>query len=79
MSGILAGHGFNIDSLVVYRTEIRDLGGMCIVISGQDRVVEQARWQLEEFVPVYAALDITGNAHDPTQAAPRRSICSRAQ
>ena len=50
MSGILAGRGFNIDSLVVCRTEIRDLSRMCIVLSGQDGVVEQARRQLEDLV-----------------------------
>jgi hypothetical protein len=50
VSGILAGRGFNIDSLVVCRTEIRDLSRMCIVISGQDGVVEQARRQLEDLV-----------------------------
>ncbi|KAH9069871.1 hypothetical protein EDB83DRAFT_2518219 [Lactarius deliciosus] len=48
VSGILAGRGFNIDSLVVCRTEIRDLSRMCIAISGQDGVVEQARRQLED-------------------------------
>ncbi|KAH9166267.1 acetolactate synthase [Lactarius sanguifluus] len=48
VSGILAGRGFNIDSLVVCRTEIRDLSRMCIVISGQDGVVKQARRQLED-------------------------------
>lgn len=50
VSGILAGRGFNIDSLVVCRTEIRDLSRMCIVLSGQDGVVEQARRQLEDLV-----------------------------
>lgn len=50
VSGILAGRGFNIDSLVVCRTEIRDLSRMCIVLSGQDSVVEQARRQLEDLV-----------------------------
>ncbi|KAH9013129.1 hypothetical protein EDB85DRAFT_2280985 [Lactarius pseudohatsudake] len=59
VSGILAGRGFNIDSLVVYRTEIRDLSHLCIVISGQDGVVEQARRQLENLVPVWAILDYT--------------------
>ncbi|KAI9456306.1 acetolactate synthase [Russula earlei] len=59
VSGILAGRGFNIDSLVVCRTEIRDLSRMCIVISGQDGVVEQARRQLEDLVPVWAVLDYT--------------------
>ena len=50
VSGILAGRGFNIDSLVVCRTEIRDLSRMCIVLRGQDAVIEQARRQLEDLV-----------------------------
>ena len=50
VSGILAARGFNIDSLVVCSTEIRDLSRMCIVLSGQDGVVEQARRQLEDLV-----------------------------
>ncbi|RXW23332.1 hypothetical protein EST38_g2498 [Candolleomyces aberdarensis] len=59
VSGIMAGRGFNIDSLVVCRTEIRDLSRMCIVLSGQDSVVEQVRRQLEDLVPVWAVLDYT--------------------
>ncbi|KAF5326126.1 hypothetical protein D9611_000130 [Ephemerocybe angulata] len=59
VSGILAGRGVNIDSLVVCRTEIRDLSRMCIVLKGQDTVVEQARRQLEDLVPVWAVLDYT--------------------
>ena len=50
VAGILAARGFNIDSLVVCSTEIRDLSRMCIVLSGQDGVVEQARRQLEDLV-----------------------------
>ncbi|KAH8995277.1 hypothetical protein EDB86DRAFT_3064579 [Lactarius hatsudake] len=57
VSGILAGRGFNIDSLVVCRPKIRDLSRMCIVISGQDGVVGQARRQLEDLVSVWAVLD----------------------
>jgi len=59
VSGILAGRGFNIDSLVVCRTEIRDLSRMSIVLRGQDGVIEQARRQLEDLVPVWAVLDYT--------------------
>ncbi|OWZ26985.1 acetolactate synthase, small subunit [Cryptococcus neoformans] len=59
VSGILAGRGFNIDSLVVCQTEIRDLSRMCIILKGQDGVVEQARRQLEDLVPVWAVLDYT--------------------
>ncbi|KIY65676.1 acetolactate synthase [Cylindrobasidium torrendii FP15055 ss-10] len=59
VSGILAGRGFNIDSLVVCSTEVPDLSRMCIVLKGQDGVVEQARRQLEDLVPVWAVLDYT--------------------
>lgn len=53
VSGILAGRGFNIESLVVCRTEIRDLSRMTIVLKGQDGVVEQARRQLEDLVSYF--------------------------
>ncbi|PBK73705.1 acetolactate synthase [Armillaria solidipes] len=62
VSGILAGRGFNIDSLVVCSTEIPDLSRMCIVLKGQDGVVEQARRQLEDLVPVWAVLDYTNTS-----------------
>jgi len=57
ISGILAGRGFNIDSLVVCSTEVEDLSRMNIVLRGQDGVVEQARRQLEDLVPVWVVLD----------------------
>jgi len=59
VSGTLAARGFNIDSLVVCTTEVKDLSRMCIVLRGQDGVVEQARRQLEDLVPVWAVLDYT--------------------
>ncbi|KAK3386963.1 acetolactate synthase small subunit-like protein [Podospora didyma] len=62
VSGILAARGFNIDSLVVCSTEVDDLSRMTIVLTGQDGVVEQARRQLEDLVPVWAVLDYTSSA-----------------
>ncbi|VBB77286.1 Putative mitochondrial acetolactate synthase small subunit precursor [Podospora comata] len=62
VSGILAARGFNIDSLVVCNTEVEDLSRMTIVLTGQDGVVEQARRQLEDLVPVWAVLDYTNSA-----------------
>jgi acetolactate synthase I/III small subunit len=62
VSGILAARGFNIDSLVVCSTEVDDLSRMTIVLTGQDGVVEQARRQLEDLVPVWAVLDYTNSA-----------------
>lgn len=38
---------------------MEDLSRMTIVLSGQDGVVEQARRQLEDLVPVWAVLDYT--------------------
>ncbi|TLS24641.1 hypothetical protein PpBr36_08034 [Pyricularia pennisetigena] len=61
VSGILAARGFNIDSLVVCSTEVADLSRMTIVLTGQDGVVEQARRQLEDLVPVWAVLDYTNS------------------
>lgn len=61
VSGILAARGFNIDSLVVCSTEVEDISRMTIVLTGQDGVVEQARRQLEDLVPVWAVLDYTGS------------------
>ncbi|KAI9930878.1 hypothetical protein ASPWEDRAFT_23245 [Aspergillus wentii DTO 134E9] len=62
VSGILAARGFNIDSLVVCNTEVEDLSRMTIVLQGQDGVVEQARRQLDDLVPVWAVLDYTESA-----------------
>jgi acetolactate synthase small subunit len=59
VSGILAARGFNIDSLVVASTEVADLSRMTIVLRGHDDVIEQARRQLEDLVPVWAVLDYT--------------------
>lgn len=59
ISGILAGRGFNIDSLVVCNTEVEDLSRMTIVLKGHDGVIEQARRQLADLVPVWAVLDYT--------------------
>ena len=62
LSGILAARGFNIDSLIVCNTEVEDLSRMTIVLTGQDGVVEQARRQLEDLVPVWAVLDYSNDA-----------------
>ncbi|ANB11338.1 acetolactate synthase regulatory subunit [Sugiyamaella lignohabitans] len=59
VSGTLAARGFNIDSLVVCNTEVKDLSRMTIVLEGPDGIVEQARRQIEDLVPVWAVLDYT--------------------
>ncbi|CAN3357972.1 acetolactate synthase small subunit, mitochondrial [Diutina catenulata] len=59
VAGTLAARGFNIDSLVVCSTEVKDLSRMTIVLRGQDAVIEQARRQIEDLVPVFAVIDYT--------------------
>ena len=60
ISGILAGRGFNIDSLVVSETEVSQLSRMTVVFkAGQN--IEQARKQLQDLVCVWAVLDMGVN------------------
>ncbi len=52
VAGMFAARGFNIDSLVVGRTENPELSRMTIVVNGDDAVLEQVRKQLAKLVPV---------------------------
>jgi acetolactate synthase-1/3 small subunit len=60
VAGMFAARGFNIDSLVVGRTEDPELSRMTIVVIGDDRVVEQVRKQLAKIVPVVKVQDFVG-------------------
>jgi acetolactate synthase-1/3 small subunit len=60
VAGMFAARGFNIDSLVVGRTEDPELSRMTIVVVGDDRVVEQVRKQLAKIVPVVKVQDYVG-------------------
>lgn len=57
---MFAARGFNIDSLVVGRTEDPALSRMTIVVIGDDRVVEQVRKQLAKIVEVVKVQDFMG-------------------
>ena len=57
VAGMFAARGFNIDSLVVGRTEDPDLSRMTIVVVGDDRVLEQVRKQLGKIVTVVKIRD----------------------
>jgi acetolactate synthase-1/3 small subunit len=60
VAGMFAARAFNIDSLVVGRTEDPNLSRMTIVVVGDDRVVEQVRKQLAKIVPVVKVQDFVG-------------------
>jgi acetolactate synthase-1/3 small subunit len=60
VSGMFAARAFNIDSLVVGRTEDANMSRMTIVVSGDDRILEQVRKQLAKVVPVVKVQDFAG-------------------
>jgi len=60
VAGMFAARAFNIDSLVVGRTEDPDLSRMTIVLVGDDKVVEQVRKQLAKIIPVVKVKDFAG-------------------
>ena len=57
VASMFAARGFNIDSLVVGRTENPDLSRMTIVVVSNDAVLEQVRRQLQKLVPVVQVTD----------------------
>jgi acetolactate synthase-1/3 small subunit len=57
VAGMFAARGFNIDSLVVGRTENPEFSRMTIVLSGDDAVLEQVRKQLQKIVEVVRVVD----------------------
>jgi len=60
VAGMFAARAFNIDSLVVGRTEDPAMSRMTIVVIGDDRVLEQVRKQLAKVVPVVKVQDFVG-------------------
>jgi acetolactate synthase-1/3 small subunit len=63
VAGMFAARGFNIDSLVVGRTESPELSRMTIVVNGDDATLEQVRKQLQKLIPVVKVVDYAGTAH----------------
>ncbi len=63
VAGMFAARGFNIDSLVVGRTENPELSRMTIVVVGDNAVLEQVRKQLQKLVPVVKVADYQDAAY----------------
>lgn len=57
VAGMFSARGFNIDSLVVGRTEDPSLSRMTIVVNADDRILEQVRKQLAKIVTVVKVRD----------------------
>jgi acetolactate synthase-1/3 small subunit len=59
VSGMFASRGFNIESLAVGETEDPHLSRITVVVTGDDRHLEQVSKQLEKIVTVVKVLDIS--------------------
>ena len=63
VAGMFAARGFNIDSLVVGRTEDEEMSRMTVVVDGDDNTIAQVREQLAKLVPVARVRDLTSSAY----------------
>lgn len=63
VAGMFSARGFNIDSLVVGRTEDPNLSRMTIVVVGDDNTLDQVRKQLAKLVAVAEVRDFKDTAH----------------
>ncbi len=59
IAGMFAARGFNIDSLVVGRTEDPALSRMVIVTSGDEATLEQIRKQLGKIISIVKVRDLS--------------------
>ena len=63
VAGMFAARGFNIDSLVVGRTDNPDLSRMTIVVTADANTLEQVRKQLAKLVPVVKVRDFANTSY----------------
>ncbi len=63
VAGMFAARGFNIDSLVVGRTENPDLSRMTIVVTADENTLEQVRKQLAKLVPIVKVRDFKDTSY----------------
>ena len=63
VASMFAARGFNIDSLVVGRTEEPAMSRMTIVVAGDEAILEQVRKQLGKLIDVVKLQDFSGVPH----------------
>lgn len=63
VAGLFSARGFNIDSLVVGRTENPELSRMTIVVSADENTLDQVKKQLAKLVAVVSVQDYKGTAY----------------
>jgi len=78
VAGMFAARGFNIDSLVVGRTDDPSLSRMTIVVDADDNTLEQVRKQLAKLVPVTKVRDFCGTRYVERDLALVNVACTAA-
>lgn len=63
VAGMFSARGFNIDSLVVGRTENPELSRLTVVCDADENTLEQVRKQLAKLVPVVKVRDFKDTAY----------------
>ncbi len=63
ISGMLASRAYNIDSLAVGETENPEFSRMTFVVTGDKKLLQQVRKQLEKIVTVVKVLDYSGESY----------------
>jgi acetolactate synthase-1/3 small subunit len=63
IAGMLASRAYNIDSLAVGETENPEFSRMTFVVSGDGKMLQQVRKQLEKIVTVVKVLDYSGASY----------------
>ncbi len=59
VAGLFSARGFNIESLAVGETEESSISRMTIVVSGDERILEQVTKQLNKLIDVIKVSDFT--------------------
>ncbi len=62
VAGLFRRRGFNIESLAVGITERKDISRMTIVVSGDNKMIEQVTKQLNKLVEVLKVSDVSTNS-----------------
>ena len=63
IAGLFSSRGFNIDSLAVGVTQDPEISRMTIVVTGDDRIIEQVNKQLNKVIDVIKVQDLTAESH----------------
>lgn len=60
VAGLFSRRGFNIQSLAVSSTDEATISRMTIVVTGEERILEQVQKQLNKIIDVIKVFDYTG-------------------